>query len=130
MAPNAFATVERDTDFWFFDGNVVLLAQGNVAFRVHQGVLALHAEFFASKFQQFPQILRGPTEEETIDGCPIIPLDDTAYDIRQLLLSMYRKKYVVPHPPTYLGFAHNTTQLPEDHRRAHFLRRCRADARR
>ncbi|KAI0710355.1 hypothetical protein C8T65DRAFT_695630 [Cerioporus squamosus] len=89
MKLQTFVHVERDPTFWFFDGNIVVIAQGNVAFRVHQGVLALRAEFFAGMFQHSLLVPHGPSDEETIDGCPIIPLDDTTYDIRQLLLVMY-----------------------------------------
>ncbi|RDX42598.1 hypothetical protein OH76DRAFT_1560862 [Lentinus brumalis] len=91
---DTFTKLERDTELWFFDGNVVLITQGNVAFRVHKGVLALHAEFFAGMFQDSLLVPHGPNGEETIEGCPIIPLDDPAYDIRQFLLVMYRKRYL------------------------------------
>ncbi len=93
---NTFANAKRDPTFWFFDGNIVLIAQGSVAFRVHKGVLALHAEFFAGMFDHSHLVpYAGGNDKETVDGCPVLPLDDTAYDIRQVLLVMYRKKYVV-----------------------------------
>ncbi|TFK84273.1 hypothetical protein K466DRAFT_230521 [Polyporus arcularius HHB13444] len=91
---DTFAKAERDTELWFFDGNVVLITQGNVAFRVHKGVLALHADFFAGMFQDSLLVPHGPNVEETIEGCPIIHLGDSAYDIRQFLLVMYRKSYL------------------------------------
>ncbi|RDX42604.1 hypothetical protein OH76DRAFT_1362519, partial [Lentinus brumalis] len=80
---------------WFFDGNIVLIVQGSVAFRVHKGVLALHAEFFAGMFDHSHLVpYAGGNHEETVDGCPVVTLDDTAYDIRQFLLVMYRRNYL------------------------------------
>ncbi len=95
---DTFSQLERDTELWFFDGNLVLMTQGNVAFRVHKSVLALHAEFFAGMFQDSLLVPHGPNVEETIEGCPIIHHGDSAYDIRQFLLVMYRKRHVAAHP--------------------------------
>ncbi|TFK84272.1 hypothetical protein K466DRAFT_230470 [Polyporus arcularius HHB13444] len=88
MATTTLANVERDTTFWFYDANIILIAQGDVAFRVHESVLALHSEVFAGMFQQSLSVSQG-LDDERIDGCPIVLLDDTAYDILQLLLVIY-----------------------------------------
>ncbi|OSD01861.1 hypothetical protein PYCCODRAFT_1468162 [Trametes coccinea BRFM310] len=83
--------LQRDSMFCFFDGNIVLHAQNDVLFRVHRGVLAFHSEFFNAMFDQSFPISHGPDKDRTIDDCPVIPLEDTADDIRQLLLVIYGK---------------------------------------
>ncbi|TFK84271.1 hypothetical protein K466DRAFT_496892, partial [Polyporus arcularius HHB13444] len=82
-------SVFRDGTFWYSDGDIVLLArEGMTAFRVHKSTLALHSEFFAGMFEQALPIPHDPDEQQ-IDGCPIIRLQDTSHDIRELLHVMY-----------------------------------------
>ena len=88
-------TVTRDSIYWFPDGNIVLLTHDCVAFRVHQSVLSLHSEFFAGMFEDpLPIPEDAVDKDETLDGCRIVPLGDTAYDIRHLVTIMYGKGYV------------------------------------
>ncbi|KAJ8502110.1 hypothetical protein ONZ51_g164 [Trametes cubensis] len=71
----------RDRDYWFEDGNIVLIARG-VSFRVYKGLLAEHSSVFRSMFlvaQASPQ-----PAEQSIDGCPVVYLDDAPEDLRQL----------------------------------------------
>ncbi|KAI9070228.1 hypothetical protein FKP32DRAFT_1558331 [Trametes sanguinea] len=91
-------TLTRNSTIWLNDGNIVLRAQGDVFFRAHKSVLALHSEFFNAMFDQSLPIPHGSDDDARIDGCPVIPLEDTAYDFRQLLLVVYGKKYALrPH---------------------------------
>ncbi|KAI0817013.1 hypothetical protein BC628DRAFT_1333857 [Trametes gibbosa] len=80
------------TDFWFSDGNVVLLA-GNVAFKVHRGQLVRHSDIFHDMFS-LPQ----PASEEgqgLIDGCPWVELHDDPSDVLHLLRALYDGLYFV-----------------------------------
>ncbi|KAH9927375.1 hypothetical protein B0H21DRAFT_826463 [Amylocystis lapponica] len=52
----------QDADFWFIDGNIILIAQRTL-FCVHRG--------------------------ETINDCPVVQLSDTADDLRRLLRAVY-----------------------------------------
>ncbi|KAI0657110.1 hypothetical protein C8Q70DRAFT_935130 [Cubamyces menziesii] len=63
--PRGSRPVQRDPDLWFFDGNVVLVAQGILAFRVHKGVLAHHSEVFKSWFTG----VAPPPSHGTIELC-------------------------------------------------------------
>ncbi|OJT08573.1 hypothetical protein TRAPUB_500 [Trametes pubescens] len=80
----------KTTDFWFADGNIVLLA-GNVAFKVHRGQLVRHSDVFYDMFS-LPQ----PAAEEgqgLIDGCPWVELHDDPSDVLHLLRALYDGLY-------------------------------------
>ncbi|KAI0323515.1 hypothetical protein GY45DRAFT_1439566 [Cubamyces sp. BRFM 1775] len=84
--------LRRDPDLWFFDGNVVLVAQGIVAFRVHKGVLAHHSDVFRSWFTGPVAVMAaGNGITELCEGAQVVRLrfNDTAHDIKQALLMMY-----------------------------------------
>ncbi|KAF8216748.1 hypothetical protein K438DRAFT_1953652 [Mycena galopus ATCC 62051] len=71
------------SETWRSDGNVVLQA-GTTQFRVHWSVLALHSSVFRD-MQGLPQ----PTDQPTIDGCPIVELSDNPDDVEYLLKALY-----------------------------------------
>lgn len=73
----------RRTDFWFKDGNVVVLA-GNVAFKVHRGVLERHSDVFRDVLS-IPQ----PPEEGTFEGCHMVEIFDEPADLWCLLKALY-----------------------------------------
>ena len=74
------------TDFWFADGNVVLLAR-DVAFKVHRGPLVRHSDIFRDMFS-LPQGAGGAksTSEDAI--LPVVHLQDNPHDIKILLGSV------------------------------------------
>ena len=70
---------------WFEDGNVVLVAEDRVAFRVYRGILSMNSEVFSDMFAS-PQ----PPGSAEWEGCPIVHLSDTATDILHLLTALHR----------------------------------------
>ncbi|KAF7370395.1 BTB domain-containing protein [Mycena sanguinolenta] len=87
--------VMKQSAFWFIDGSVVLQAE-NTQFRVHFGVLARHSTIFRD-MQGLPQ----PSDEPTVDGCPVVKLQDDPMDVEYLLESLYdshsqEKKLQIP----------------------------------
>ncbi|KAH9897798.1 hypothetical protein C8Q73DRAFT_682621 [Cubamyces lactineus] len=91
--------VQRDGDYWFDDGNLVLIvkdhgaAARSKAFRVHIGVLARHSQAFKDLFsgELLPQPTT-PEEAETtldLDGCPSLRMPDSYHDIKALLRALY-----------------------------------------
>lgn len=70
-------------DFWFDDGNIVLVA-GKTAFRAHQGVLSRKSEVFKDMVA-VPQ----PQNPSTYDGCPTVELSEDEEDVKLLLSSIY-----------------------------------------
>ncbi|KAI0673749.1 hypothetical protein C8Q78DRAFT_969131 [Trametes maxima] len=76
----------QDEEFWFEDGNVVLVLESS-AFRVHRGVLSRHSEAFRNLFS-IPQPM-DVDKIETIDGSPVVRLQDSSHDFRHLLQAFY-----------------------------------------
>lgn len=79
-----YSAVRRSSEFWFQDGNIVIIASGDTAFRVHLGVLARHSPVFEDMFK-VPQ----PADEDGIDGCPIMHVSDPPLDFDMLLQVLY-----------------------------------------
>lgn len=71
------------SDFWFLDGNIVLVAE-SAAFKVHRGQLERQSEVFSDLFS-IPQ----PQEQELIDGCNWVELHDRASDLFYFLSAIY-----------------------------------------
>ncbi|KAJ7125131.1 hypothetical protein C8R44DRAFT_914756, partial [Mycena epipterygia] len=87
--------IER-SEIWYKDGSVVLQAQGT-QFRVHWGVLSQHSSFFR-EMEDLPQ----PPEQDSVEGCPVVELSDSAADVEHLLRTLYNPLFsnenVVPFP--------------------------------
>lgn len=75
----------RDEKYWFEDGNIILSAR-NVGFKVYKGLLAEHSAVFRGMFV----VAQGAhTAGEQADGCPVVPLDDSPDDLRELFRIIY-----------------------------------------
>jgi hypothetical protein len=73
------------SQYWFEDGNIVLQAE-NTLFRVHRSILSRHSQIFKDTFAM-PQ---APSQEnESIEGCPVVPLSDTAEDLGNIISLLY-----------------------------------------
>lgn len=78
-------TATRDKDYWFDDGNLILVSQG-VTFRVYKGLLAEHSTVFRSMFH----VAQGkPETDDLVDGCPVVTLYDSPNDLRELFQLIY-----------------------------------------
>ncbi|KAF7338115.1 BTB domain-containing protein [Mycena venus] len=77
------STITR-SDIWHNDGSVVLQAERK-QFRVHWGVLCLHSAFFRD-LQGLPQ---PPTDQSSVEGCPVVELHDSSTDVKYLLKALY-----------------------------------------
>ena len=73
----------RTTDFWFADGNIILLVQ-DVAFKVHRSVMSRKSALFKDLLS-LPQ----PDTEEKFEGLPVVRLLDPSEDIATLLDAIY-----------------------------------------
>ncbi|KAJ7588133.1 hypothetical protein C8J56DRAFT_1164754 [Mycena floridula] len=92
--------VQRHADLWFPDGSVVCRAE-NVLFRVHMSQLARHSVCFRDMFALASSShtvtgLQVPTEcdvdsvdQDILDNCPVIFLQDKAEDLANLFTALY-----------------------------------------
>ena len=76
--------LERDPEFWFSDGTVILVAK-NVEFRFYRALLADRSPVFNAKFAD-----QHPTRDVQFNGqhsfsCPIVHLTDSPEDLRHIL---------------------------------------------
>lgn len=93
--PQSDATfgLTRNTEFWFLDGNIVLIA-GKMAYRVHKGVLADISPVFREMFfGAHPLLVLG--DARSFDNCPSVHLFEAEDEVEQLLNIIYRgRRYV------------------------------------
>jgi hypothetical protein len=68
---------------WFADGNLVIQAE-STQFRVHGSVLSMHSSVLKDCFE-IPQ----PTEQETVEGCPLVHMPDYAADLELVFPILY-----------------------------------------
>ncbi len=79
-------STSHSSEFWLEDGNIIIIADGDVAFRVHQGVLARHSPVFEDMFQ-VPQ--PADSEKDELYGCPIMHISDPPLDFHVVLKVLY-----------------------------------------
>ncbi|KAL6301485.1 hypothetical protein BKA93DRAFT_738642 [Sparassis latifolia] len=80
---NPDSEFEKDEEFWFEDGNTVLISR-DVGFRIHRGIVSRHSEVFRDLFT-LPQ----PTNAEKVHDCPVVSLSDSPMELRILLRAIY-----------------------------------------
>ena len=75
------------SEIWFEDGNVVLQAE-NMQFKVHRGMLARNSSIFNDMFS----VPQPPIpEEESVEGCVVIHLPDSAHDLEIVLRALIER---------------------------------------
>lgn len=97
---------QRDEEFWFEDGNLILLAK-DVAFRVFKGLLAAQSSIFAGMCTA-----SSPDDDETYEGCPVVQLFDSPEDLRHLLRILIPVKN--PGPSLYVWRVRGTLECGLD----------------
>ncbi|KAI0632658.1 hypothetical protein C8Q77DRAFT_1218173 [Trametes polyzona] len=75
--------IERDEDYWFDDGSIVVIARGT-AFKVHKSVLSRNSVVFHD-LSAIPQ----PLNSDNIDGCPSVRISDSPAEFKTLLRALY-----------------------------------------
>ncbi len=76
---------KRDLEFWYSDGNIILVAR-DVEFRVYKGLLADHSSVFRDMFS-LPQPLTDAPSSSALEEstCPVVNLYDSPSDLRHVL---------------------------------------------
>ncbi|KAI0691717.1 hypothetical protein C8Q76DRAFT_634747 [Earliella scabrosa] len=80
-------TLKHDEEFWFDDGNIVLVAR-DTAFRIYRGLLAAQSPVFADMFFSSTPIMT-----ELYEGCPVVHLTDDPDDLRDFLRVLLPKTH-------------------------------------
>ncbi|KAK7049039.1 BTB domain-containing protein [Favolaschia claudopus] len=76
------------SEIWMDDGSVVLQAK-NTLFRVHWSLLALHSSVFHA-LRDLPQ----PTDQPSVEQCPVVELEDDPDDVHCLLQALYKPRFL------------------------------------
>lgn len=71
--------LQRHAEFWFRDGNIVLVAK-HTGFRIYRGLLSSQSTVFSDMFASSTSNV-----DETFDGCPVVHLSDSPHDLVHLL---------------------------------------------
>jgi hypothetical protein len=82
------AEPERVQTLWFEDGNLIIKARLSL-FRVYRGILAAQSVVFKDMLS-FPQ----PSESETVEGCPVVVLQDSAEDALVFFRAIFDSGFV------------------------------------
>ena len=85
--PSTPVTYTRESDLWYDDGNIVIQAE-TTQFRVFKGVLASLSDIFKDMFL----IPQPSSDEEVIDGCPVLRVYDSARDWTYILRAIFRRQ--------------------------------------
>ena len=114
----------RDSDFWFEDGNIILVA-GSVAFRVYKGLLAEHSTVFGNMFD----VAQAPPDPsaDMAEGCPVVPLFDSPSDLRGLFRLIYPLSRTLQYvPPSISHYLHTLSfdQVPRSVQDGHAVHLC------
>ncbi|KAF7316046.1 BTB domain-containing protein [Mycena indigotica] len=82
-APEDSKPVITRSTTWMSDGDVILQAE-STQFRINKDVLRRHSPVFESMFS-----LPLPKDEPTIEGCPVVCVEDSAQDWELFLETLY-----------------------------------------
>ena len=75
-------------ELWFDDGNAILSAEDK-QFKVHRGMLSTHSPIFKVMFS-LPQSSDSDQDQAvTVQGCPVVELQDSAVELRSVLKALY-----------------------------------------
>ena len=73
------ATLKHDDEFWFDDGNLILVARGT-GFKIYRGLLTAQSSVFADMFAT-----SSVEDTEKHADCPVVHLTESSDDLRDLL---------------------------------------------
>ncbi|KAJ7041861.1 hypothetical protein C8F04DRAFT_1077499 [Mycena alexandri] len=111
-------TLTRVEELWFFDGGLVVQAEQSL-YRVSGGILSARSPVFKDMLS-FTQ----PPNSETIDGCPVVKLHDSAADVTCFLRAIFDSSFFEPHPsPVLLDHVISVLHLSNKYSVEYLLRR-------
>ncbi|KAJ7648618.1 hypothetical protein DFH06DRAFT_1095390 [Mycena polygramma] len=90
------AELKRSEQLWFSPDIVILRAQGEV-FRVFVAILKAKSSVFADMFT-FPQPSSEAPDIETMEGVPVVTLDDDPAEVEVFLKAIFDSEFFMPPP--------------------------------
>ena len=81
--PEEEGRTEQDPEFWFKDGNILLVA-GGVEFKVYRGVLVDRSPVYRDMFS-LPQPPSSESSPSPTEEMPVVHLSDSPEDLRHIL---------------------------------------------
>ncbi|KAM5539625.1 hypothetical protein V8D89_006734 [Ganoderma adspersum] len=93
-APSDLDNVQRHEDFWFDDGSIVLVARRKTGFRVYRALLAAQSTVFSDMLTS-----SSPSDDEMIEGCPVVHLSDAPEDVAHFLRVLLPKSQRLLYSP-------------------------------
>ena len=88
----------KHPEYWFRDGNMVLVAKQRTAFRVHASALGRKSPVF-NDVLGIPQ----PEAQDLMDGCPVVHIADDPDDFTVFLAYVYDGWESVNFPMQFCG---------------------------
>ena len=82
---------QRDEEFWFEDGTVILIAC-NTEFRFYKGLLASVSPVFKQLFAECRALRNVRMDEEQTYSCPVVHVSDSPEDLRYVLRTCSSKR--------------------------------------
>lgn len=76
--------IHKSGDLWLPDGNIIIVASDDIAYRVHKSFLALHSEVFRDLFSA-----EGTSADQTFEDCDVVRLPDSSEDVCHLLKALH-----------------------------------------
>ncbi|KAL1659878.1 hypothetical protein GGF50DRAFT_64397 [Schizophyllum commune] len=90
--------VVRCEELWYDDGNLILQAE-RTQFRVHRSILCKQSIVF----KDMKEASCTSTGSITVEGCPVVELQDSAKEIRYMLQCIYDTYVIASRRPATVG---------------------------
>lgn len=75
---------EKSVKFWFDDGNIVLVANRRMSYRVHGSIMSRRSKVFGDLLR-----IPRPEVQEEVEGCPEVHVSDDHTDFETFLGLIY-----------------------------------------
>ena len=82
-------SIHQDENYWYEDGNIVIIANDEVAFRVYRGLLSRVSPLFNDLFS-----IGNPSGGEVVYDCPVLRVTDSSHDMRHLLALLLEPNFM------------------------------------
>ncbi|KAF9001147.1 hypothetical protein BDQ17DRAFT_1244784 [Cyathus striatus] len=79
----------RPIDLWFDDGSIILETEDNAQFKVYHRTLSRYSPVLRERLD----VLLSLEKQESVEGCPLLRMDDAGSDMEHLLKALFDLRY-------------------------------------